>query len=90
VETLEAVIASRKAAPPSSSYTATLFQEGLDRIAQKVGEEGVEVVIAAKNDSDDRLIDESSDLIFHLMVLLAYKGIDMDRVFDRLAQRHTK
>lgn len=90
LETLETVIASRKTAPPHSSYTAELFQEGLDRIAQKVGEEGVEVVIAAKNDSDDRLIDESADLIFHLMVLLAYRGIDLRRVFDRLGQRHKK
>jgi phosphoribosyl-ATP pyrophosphohydrolase/phosphoribosyl-AMP cyclohydrolase len=90
LENLEAVIASRKTAQAHSSYTASLFQEGLDRIAQKVGEEGVEVVIAAKNDSDERLVSEASDLIFHLMVLLGYKGIDMGKVFDCLAQRHQK
>lgn len=90
LESLEAVIASRKTAQSQPSYTASLFRGGLDRIAQKVGEEGVEVVIAAKNDSSDRLVDEASDLIFHLMVLLAYKGIKMDRVFDRLFQRHQK
>ncbi len=89
LENLEAVIKSRKTAQ-SHSYTGSLFQEGLDRIAQKVGEEGVEVVIAAKNDSNDRLVDEASDLIFHLMVLLAYKGIEMGTVFDRLVQRHQK
>lgn len=90
LENLEAVIASRKTAQPHLSYTASLFQEGLDRIVQKVGEEGVEVIIAAKNDSNERLVDEASDLIFHLMVLLAHKEIEMGAVFDRLAQRHRK
>lgn len=88
LETLAAVISSRKASPSQSSYTSSLFQEGLDRIAQKVGEEGVEVVIAAKNNSPERLVDEVSDLIFHTMVLLAEKEISIDTVFERLAERH--
>lgn len=88
LETLAAVISSRKASSSESSYTSSLFREGLDRIAQKVGEEGVEVVIAAKNDSTDRLIDEVSDLLFHIMVLLAQKDINMSQIFERLAKRH--
>ena len=90
LESLASVIASRRANPSQASYTSSLFEEGLDRLAQKVGEEGVEVVIAAKNDSAERLVDEASDLLFHLMVLLEYKGIGIGKVFDRLSERHRR
>ena len=71
----------------SSSYTAELFSSGLDRIVQKVGEEGVEVVIAGKNGDTDKLIDESADLVFHLMVLLEARGVTLGDVEQRLRSR---
>lgn len=71
----------------SGSYTAELFSSGLDRIVQKVGEEGVEVVIAGKNDDTDKLVDESADLVFHLMVLLEARGVTLRDVEQRLQAR---
>jgi phosphoribosyl-ATP pyrophosphohydrolase/phosphoribosyl-AMP cyclohydrolase len=71
----------------SGSYTAELFNSGLDRIVQKVGEEGVEVVIAGKNGDTDKLIDESADLVFHLMVLLEARGVTLGDVEQRLRSR---
>lgn len=84
---LEAVLEDRKAAPPQGSYVAKLYAGGVDRIGKKIGEEATEVVIAAKNDDDDELIWESSDLIFHLLVLLAHRGIRLDRVGEHLLSR---
>lgn len=84
---LESIIASRRAAAPESSYTARLFSEGLNKIAQKVGEEAVELVIESKDDDRDRFLNEASDLIFHLLVLFAAKGVKLDDVFEVLASR---
>lgn len=84
---LEATIKERRESPTSSSYTASLFRAGIDKIAQKVGEEGIEVVIEAKNDNQERLLNESADLLFHLMVLWEAKGTSLGEVCGVLSQR---
>ena len=70
------------------SYTAYLAQEGLDKILKKCGEELTETVIAAKNNDAEELVSESSDLLYHLFVLLAYQGVDLSDVEALLASRH--
>jgi len=80
-------IRARRTSGESASYTAELFSSGLDRIVQKVGEEGVEVVIAGKNGDTDKLLDESADLVFHLMVLLEARGLSLRDVEQRLQTR---
>lgn len=85
---LESVIASRKQAPTDSSYTAKLYSQGSKRIAQKVGEEGVEVALAAAVNDNQELIDESADLLYHLTVLLQAQGLSLQQVTERLQQRH--
>lgn len=90
IQNLFDLIQDRKKKMPEGSYTTSLFAEGLDRIAQKVGEEGVETVIAAKNDDRDDFIGEASDLLFHLMVLLVEKEVDMKDVVKKLKERHGK
>lgn len=84
---LFAVIKERQRTLPEGSYTAKLFRKGIDRIAQKVGEEAVEVVIAGKNRDRSELIEETSDLIYHLLVLLAECGVSPDEVWAKLAER---
>lgn len=84
---LESVLAQRKVDPPEGSYVAKLYAGGVDRIGKKIGEEATEVVIAAKNDSDDELVWEASDLIFHLLVLLAERNIPLAKVGDHLLNR---
>ena len=84
---LLAVIESRKGADPDSSYTAKLLGRGLPKIAQKVGEEATETVVAALAESDERVVSESADLLYHLLVLWAARGIDADAVFAELARR---
>lgn len=84
---LEDVLAQRKVDPPEGSYVAKLYAGGVDRIGKKIGEEATEVVIAAKNDSDDALVWETSDLIFHLLVLLAERNIPLAKVGDHLLSR---
>ncbi|MGK9477288.1 bifunctional phosphoribosyl-AMP cyclohydrolase/phosphoribosyl-ATP diphosphatase HisIE [Melioribacter sp. OK-6-Me] len=84
------LINERKKNLPENSYTTRLFQSGLDRIIQKVGEESIETVIAAKNKNRKEFIDESSDLIYHLLVLMAELEIGLDEVVENLIQRHTK
>ena len=84
---LGATIKERKESLSSSSYTASLFQAGIDKILQKVGEEGIEVVIEGKNDNKDRLLNESADLLFHLMVLWEAKGVSLADVCGVLASR---
>lgn len=86
--TLEALIAERKRAAPDSSYTASLFAKGIPAIAQKVGEEAVEVVIEAMKERDHTLLEESADLLFHLLVLLAAKGYGLEDVVRVLKIRH--
>ncbi|MEQ9640741.1 MAG: phosphoribosyl-ATP diphosphatase [Alphaproteobacteria bacterium] len=84
---LLAVIEQRRGADPDSSYTARLLARGLPKIAQKVGEEATETVVAALAESDERVVSESADLIYHLLVLWAARGIDAKAVFAELAKR---
>ncbi len=87
---LKQVIRSRKGASSESSYTASLFQKGTHKVAQKVGEEAVELVIEALMDNDELFKGEAADLIFHLLVLLEDRGIGLEKVIDLLKQRHSK
>lgn len=87
IERLEAIIAERKRNAPAGSYTASLFAAGLPRIAQKVGEEGVETVVAALSQGDDRVAAEMADLIYHCLVLLAAREMRWRDVVDELARR---
>ena len=88
LQTLQEVIQSRKEAPSEESYTSSLFQSGLHKIAQKVGEEAVEVVIEASNNDEKKLHQESADLLFHLMVLLEQRGSSLEQVIEVLKDRH--
>ena len=81
------LIESRKAADPETSYTARLFTKGSHKIAQKLGEEGVEAAIAAVAESHDRLVRESADVIYHLLVLWVAKGVACDEVWAELERR---
>ena len=85
---LEAVITQRASEKPEASYVASLFEKGINKIAQKVGEEAVEVVIEAKDNNDDLFLDESADLLFHYLMLLHAKGFSLDTVVDVLKKRH--
>ncbi len=84
------VILSRKAEPMEGSYTCYLFEKGLDKILKKVGEESAETIIAAKNGIKIDTIGEISDLIYHLMVMMADIGIDIKDVLDELEKRSHK
>jgi phosphoribosyl-ATP pyrophosphohydrolase/phosphoribosyl-AMP cyclohydrolase len=86
--TLAAVIEQRVADNPEGSYTARLFAKGPKRIAQKVGEEGLEVALAAVAETDDKVISESADLLYHLLVLLKSRGVTLARVIAELESRH--
>lgn len=88
--TLESVIRDRLENPDDSSYTASLAASGIQRIAQKVGEEGVELALAAVAGNRDDVIDEAADLAYHLLVLLHIREIDLGDVVARLEQRHSK
>ncbi len=85
---LEAVIAERQHADPKSSYTASLFNRGVKRIAQKVGEEGVESALAAMAGDREELKNEAADLIFHLLVLLRSQDLQLNDVIEVLKSRH--
>lgn len=85
---LEAIIEQRISERPDGSYTARLYAQGPKRIAQKVGEEGLEVALAAAAETDDKVVAESADLLFHLLVLLRSRGIAFDKVVAELAARH--
>ncbi|MFC7001013.1 bifunctional phosphoribosyl-AMP cyclohydrolase/phosphoribosyl-ATP diphosphatase HisIE [Pseudobowmanella zhangzhouensis] len=87
---LEQVIASRKGADPNSSYTASLYAKGIKRIAQKVGEEGVETALAATVQDLEELKNESADLLYHLLVLLQASNLSLDDVVGVLKARHGK
>ena len=84
------VIETRKRNPSETSYTSRLFAEGLPKIAQKVGEEGTEVVVAALAQDDQRLIEEISDLTYHTLVLLAARGLKIEDVVAELEKRHKR
>jgi phosphoribosyl-ATP pyrophosphohydrolase/phosphoribosyl-AMP cyclohydrolase len=85
---LDALVASRHAERPDGSYTTKLFEGGIRRMAQKVGEEGVETALAAVAEDDDALIGEAADLVFHLMVVLRARGIGFDAIAAKLSARH--
>ncbi|WP_088032556.1 bifunctional phosphoribosyl-AMP cyclohydrolase/phosphoribosyl-ATP diphosphatase HisIE [Evansella clarkii] len=87
---LESLIAERQAELPEGSYTTYLFEEGVDKILKKVGEEASEVIIAAKNRDKEELTWESADLLFHWLVLLREQGLPLDEVLKRLEDRHIK
>ncbi len=87
LDELEAVIADRKAGQNEDSYVSRLFEKGLNKIAQKVGEEAVEVVIAAKDDDLDAFKGEAADLMFHFLILLQARGLRFADVLDVLASR---
>ncbi len=82
------IIEGRKRDQPEGSYTCQLMADGEDRILRKINEETFEVILAAKSEGDQRLIEESADLIYHLWVLLSYKGLDLSQVEEELAKRH--
>lgn len=84
------VIEDRKKNPSEKSYTASLFKEGLPKIAQKVGEEATEVVVAALAQDDQRLIEEVADLTYHTLVLLSARGLSLTDVLSELEKRHRK
>ena len=82
------IIKDRKTNPPKKSYTAILFDGGEDLILQKIGEEAVEVILAAKGQGNKRLIEETADLLYHTLVLLAEKGLTLQDVETELRKRH--
>ncbi len=86
--TLESVIRDRLENPATGSYTASLFASGRQRIAQKVGEEAVELALASVSDNRDEVIDEAADLVYHLLVLLHAQDLDLAQVISRLQERH--
>ncbi len=88
LEDLFAVIAGRKSNAPAASYTARLFEAGEEKISKKIVEETVEIVLAARSEGDRRVIEESADLIYHLFVLLASRGLTLAQVEAELGRRH--
>ena len=88
LSTLQDFIEKRREEMPEGSYTTSLFKDGINRIAQKVGEEALETVIEAVNGQDDRLVYEASDMFYHLIVLLTEKGLRIERVAEELRDRH--
>lgn len=88
LSTLEEVISSRKNNPSDASYVASLFKKGINKIAQKVGEEAVEVVIEAKDNDEKLFLDESADLLFHYLILLQAKGYTLKDIEKVLKGRH--
>lgn len=82
------IIEDRKANPKAGSYTNHLLDEGLDRILQKIGEEAVEVILAAKGQGQERLVSELADLTYHCLVLLVHQGLSIDDVATELQKRH--
>ena len=85
---LQGVVRARKQNPSADSYTSKLFARGTNKIAQKVGEEAVELVIEAKDSNDALFKDEAADLLFHYLILLEHRNIDLDQIIDVLRQRH--
>ena len=85
---LEEIIKDRKNNPSETSYTSSLFAKGINKIAQKVGEEAVELIIESKDENEDKFLNEAADLLFHYMVLLQSKNFTIDNVTKKLALRH--
>ncbi len=88
LQQLEQIIIDRKNNPTEKSYTASLFAKGINKVAQKVGEEAVELVIESKDDNKDLFIGEAADLLYHYLVLLQYKGFCLSNVVNTLEKRH--
>ena len=88
--TLETVIAQRATEKPEASYTARLLDKGITKVAQKVGEEGVETALAGAAEGEDKVVEESADLLFHLLVLLCARGVKLRDVVGALESRHRK
>lgn len=88
IDTLYKTIEERKRNPKEGAYTTYLFNEGIDKILKKVGEESSEVIIGAKNNSKEEVIYEASDLMYHMLVLLVEMGITTDDIKDELEKRH--
>ena len=87
LEELRRVVAARAAAPPGESYTARLLAKGPDQVLKKIGEEATEVVLAARVQSDERLVEESADLLYHLLLALHMRGVPLASVMDELRNR---
>ncbi len=90
LERLEQIISDRKNNPSDTSYASSLFKKGINKVAQKVGEEAVEVVIESKDNDDEKFLGESADLLFHYLILLQAKGHQLSDVIKVLEQRHQK
>jgi phosphoribosyl-ATP pyrophosphohydrolase/phosphoribosyl-AMP cyclohydrolase len=88
LQKLEAIIENRKNNPSDGSYTSSLFAKGINKIAQKVGEEAIEIVIEAKDNNDDLFLGEAADLLFHYLILLQAKNKNLNDVLNVLEQRH--
>lgn len=86
---LDNIIAARKNELPENSYTTALFKAGVNKVAQKVGEEAVELIIEAKDDNDELFLNEAADLLYHLLVLLRHKGFSINDVISVLEKRHS-
>lgn len=87
---LEQIIAERKNKPVEDSYTSSLFAKGINKIAQKVGEEAIELVIEAKDDNEGLFKNEAADLLFHYLVLLQAKGLGLEDIVAILKERHSR
>jgi phosphoribosyl-ATP pyrophosphohydrolase/phosphoribosyl-AMP cyclohydrolase len=83
------LVKEREKTRPADSYTSYLFNQGLDKILKKLGEESTETIVAAKNNEDERLISEVADLVYHLIVLLVARGISLDQIRAELTRRRT-
>lgn len=90
LDTLYSIIEDRKKNMPDNSYVTSLFAQGEDRIIQKVGEEATEVVIAAKGKDKQRIVSEVADLVFHLLILLSFLGVNLTEILNELEKRHNK
>ena len=88
LDELYTIICDRRDHPSTQSYTARLIAEGEDEIVKKVGEEAVEVILAAKGQGDQRLVEEIADLTYHVLVLLAFRGLSPQDIRAELAKRH--
>ena len=87
LDQLYEVIQGRERERPAQSYTTYLFEEGIDKILKKLGEESAETIIAAKNDDQARLVSETSDLVYHLLVLLVARGVSLEEIANELRKR---
>jgi phosphoribosyl-ATP pyrophosphohydrolase len=89
IEELYQVICDRRDHQEAGSYTAMLLAQGENEILKKIGEESIEILIAAKDQGDERLIEEISDLIYHVLVLMAQRNLKPDHIWDELEKRHS-